>query len=308
MKSPIDTPNTSRASRGLLVGIGEGLGACADFLELVKPKIGLFVFFAAFAGAQLAGGELGHSLFASFSVLCVAASSCVFNQILERDLDKRMRRTAGRPLPTGRVEVRDAVVFASLLAIVGVTVLATSFHVESALLALATLAAYALVYTPLKRATSLNTIVGAVPGAMPPLLGAVAVSGVPGSWGWILFGIVFAWQFPHFLAIAWLYREDYARAGMQMLPALPGSQGVAGRQALLYSLVLLPLSLLPGVRGDAGLVYTSLVFFLGLGYVVASFAFARRESVRTARAVLLASLVYLPLVFTAALIDPALST
>ncbi len=290
-----------------IAGVHQGLGTLADFLELVKPKIGVFVFFAAFTGATLTGGELGQSFFAALSVLCVAASSCVFNQIIERDVDRLMQRTANRPLVTGRVDVRDAVLFASLLAIVGVTSLATAFHIESALLALGTLAAYALVYTPLKRATSLNTIVGAVPGAMPPLLGAVAISGAPGSWGWILFGVLFTWQFPHFLAIAWLYREDYARAGMQMLPALPGSRGVAGRQALLYSLVLLPLSLLPGVRGDAGLVYTAAVFFLGLGYVGASLAFARAETIRTARSVLLLSLIYLPAVFCAALFDPALS-
>jgi protoheme IX farnesyltransferase len=288
-------------------GLQTAFRTLVDFVELTKPRIGALVLFAAFTGAYLAGGahaEFSRILLAAVCITSVAASSCVFNHIIERDVDRLMHRTAQRPLVAGRVEVRDAVLFASLLAILGVSVLAITFNLQSALLALATLAAYALVYTPLKRATSLNTIVGAIPGAMPPLLGCVAIAGAPGPWGWILFGILFAWQFPHFLAIAWLYREDYARAGMQMLPALPGSQGIAGRQSLLYSLVLLPLSLLPAVRGEAGLVYGGAVLVLGLGYVGASLAFARRESVRTARTLLCSSLIHLPLVFAAALIDP----
>ena len=280
----------------------------ADFLELVKPRIGLFVFFAAYTGAALEGGELAKSLLAALAILCVAGSSCVFNQVIERDTDRWMKRTENRPLVTGRVQVRDAVLFGALLALAGVTTLATSFNLQSALLSLATLLAYALVYTPLKRATTLNTIVGAFPGAMPPLLGAVAVSGAPGSWGWILFGILFVWQFPHFFSIAWLFRDDYARAGMQMIASLPGSQGLAGRQALLYSLVLVPLSLMPGVRGDAGLFYSGAVLLLGLLFVGASLGFARKESVRTARTLLFVSLLYLPLVFCAALLDPALSS
>jgi len=218
-----------------------------------------------------------------------------------------MPRTAGRPLVTGRLSVKDGVLFGAALGIAGVAGLALFFQPLSALLALSTLAVYVLVYTPLKRWTSLNTVVGALPGAMPPLLGYVAVAGRPGPWAWILFGVVFAWQFPHFLAIAWLYRDEYRRAGMRMLPSLPGAAGLAGRQSFAYSLLLLPMSLLPAVRGDAGVVYTMAALVLGLAYTATSAAFARRESAFTARTLLLTSLVYLPLLFSAVLFDPVVS-
>ncbi|HED67048.1 MAG TPA: protoheme IX farnesyltransferase [Planctomycetes bacterium] len=291
--------------------LGALLAMPLAWLELTKPRIGLFVVFAAFTGGLLAAGpdaDLGRLLLAALLVGAVGSSSSVFNQILERDLDRRMERTSARPLVVGTITPRDAVLFAALLGFGGTIGLALWFNVLSALLGLSTLVAYALVYTPLKRATSLNTVVGALPGAMPPILGAVAMVGHPGPWGWILFAILFAWQFPHFLAIAWLYREDYARAGMKMLPALPGSAGMAGRQALLYSLLLLPISVLPGARGDAGIVFTALALGLGLAYCAASAAFAWRESRSTARLVLLVSLIYLPLVLTGALVDPVVSS
>jgi len=147
-------------------------------------------------------------------------------------------------------------------------------------------------------------VVGALPGAMPPLLGYVALAGHPGSWGWILFAIVFAWQFPHFFAIAWIYREDYRRAGMRMLPALPGAEGLAGRQSLAYGLLLLPVSLLPAVRHMAGPLYTGVALAVGALYLAAAMAFAWRESRRSARWLLLSSLIYLPCVFAAVLFDP----
>jgi protoheme IX farnesyltransferase len=234
----------------------------------------------------------------------VAASSSVFNQVLERDTDGLMVRTAGRPLVTGAVRVRDAILFGAVLGTVGVAGLALRFGALSALLALATLAAYALVYTPLKRHSSLNTVVGAIPGAMPPLLGYAALSGEASGFGLYLFAILFVWQFPHFMAIAWLYREDYARAGLRMLPALEGSAGLAGRQAALYGLVLLPVSLLPAVRHEAGAVYTVAALLLGLVYLAASVAFALRETAPRARTLLFVSLVYLPVLFSATLADP----
>jgi protoheme IX farnesyltransferase len=281
-----------------------------DFLVLVRPRISGFVLFAAFTGALLGAGpqaELGRVLVAALLVGMVGASSSVFNQVLERDSDRLMPRTWNRPLATGRLPVRDAVLFGAALGTVGVVGLALAFQPLSALLALSTLAAYVLVYTPLKRHTSLNTVVGALPGAMPPLLGYVALAGRPGAWGWLLFAVVFAWQFPHFFAIAWLYREDYRRAGMRMLPCLPGAAGLAGRQSLAYSLLLLPVSLLPGVRGEAGLVYTCAALLLGGVYATSSAAFAWRETRATARALLLVSLAYLPLLFSAVLLDPDVS-
>jgi protoheme IX farnesyltransferase len=215
-----------------------------------------------------------------------------------------MVRTMQRPLVTGRVRLRDAILIAAGLALVGTLGLAARFNVLAALLALATLLAYVLVYTPLKRLSTLNTVIGAVPGAMPPLLGYVALAGHVDTWGWYLFAVLFAWQFPHFLAIAWMYREDYARAGLKMLPSLPDARGIAGRQALLYSLMLVPVSLLPALRGDAGWVYASAALALGLAYVASSAWFALRETHSRARAVLFTSLVYVPALFSIVLMDP----
>lgn len=280
----------------------------ADLVELTKPRIGAFVVLAALTGALLASGpegSLARALLAAVLVGAVAASSCVFNQVLERDVDRLMTRTADRPLPAGRLGVAPAVLFGAALGVAGTVGLALEFNVLTALLGLSTLVAYVVLYTPLKRHTSFNTVVGAVPGAMPPLLGWVAVSGAPAQWGWTLFAILFAWQFPHFLAIAWLHRDDYRRAGMKMLPALPGAEGLAGRQAWAYSLLLVPVSLLPAVRGDADLVYVAAALVLGLAYAAASLLFALRETRRRARAVLLVSLAYLPLILTAALLDSA---
>lgn len=281
-----------------------------DYLTLVRPRISSFVLFAAFTGALLGAGpdaDLLRVALAALLVGLVGASSSVFNQVLERDTDRLMPRTAGRPLAAGRLGVRDAVLFGAALGVVGVAGLAAIFQTLSALLALSTLAAYLLVYTPLKRYTSLNTVVGAIPGAMPPLLGYVALSGKLGPWGWLLFAMLFAWQFPHFFAIAWLYRDEYRRAGMVMLPCLPGSAGLAGRQALAYSLLLLPVSLLPGVRGEAGVVYSAAALVLGLAYTTSSALFAWRETRTRARVLLFTSLFYLPLLFAAVLFDPVVS-
>jgi protoheme IX farnesyltransferase len=277
------------------------------WMTLSKVRITAMVGFAAFVGGLLGAGTGADSwriAEASLWIALVSASSCMFNQLLERDVDARMERTRRRPLVTGRVRARDVVFVAAALAVAGVLALALRFNTLSALLALATLAAYALVYTPLKRFSSLNTAVGAIPGAMPPLIGFVAASGAPSGWAWHLFAVLFMWQFPHFLAIAWLYRHDYARAGLKMLPALPNSQGIAGRQALLYSLALLPLSLLPVLSRDAGVVYAVAALVLGAGYCAAALGFALRESEPRARILLYASLVYLPALFSITLMDP----
>jgi heme o synthase len=277
------------------------------WLELFKPRIAGMVGFAACVGALLAAGpgaELGRVLEAALAITAVAGASAVFNQVLERDTDRLMARTAARPLVTGRLRVRDAILVGALVAAAGTLDLALRFNTLSALLALATLLAYALVYTPLKRVSTLNTLVGALPGAMPPLIGYAALSGSVEGWGWFLFAVLFAWQFPHFLAIAWLYRADYARAGLRMLPCVESSRGLTGRQALLYALVIVPVALVPAVEGVAGPVYALGALLLGLAYVAASLAFALREDARRARLVLYVSLVYLPVLFSLTLLDP----
>jgi len=281
--------------------------AAADFAALTKPRIATFVALSAFLGGLLAAGpgaSLSRIAEAALWVVCAAASASVLNQVLERDLDGRMRRTENRPLPAGRVCVRDAILFGAALAVLGVAGLALRFNLLSGLLALATLFAYTAIYTPMKRVSTLNTLFGAIPGAAAPLLGFVALSGVAEGWGISLFGVLFVWQFPHFMAIAWLHRVDYARAGMKMLPALPGCERVAGRAAWTYGLALLPVSILPGVRGDAGIVYSAGALALGGLYLLASGRFAWHPDERSARSLLLASLLYLPLLYLLILVDP----
>ena len=277
------------------------------WLDLTKSRIAAMVVLSAFVGALLSTApeaDWSRAVQAALCVGLVAASSAIFNHILERDTDRLMQRTRHRPLVTGQVRVRDALIGASLFGLLGTLGLALSFNLLSALLAVSTLVAYALVYTPFKRVSSLNTIVGAVPGAMPPLIAATAVAGYPTNWGWSLFALLFCWQFPHFMAIAWLYREDYARAGMKMLPAMPGNEGLAGRQALLYGLTGLPISLLPTLHGDAGIVYALAALALGICYVGAAWRFSRREDHARARMLLLVSILYLPAMYAVMFIDP----
>ena len=216
-----------------------------------------------------------------------------------------MDRTKDRPLVAGRISVRNAILVAALLGVASTAGLWVRFNPLAAMLSLASLFAYVAVYTPLKRVSTLNTVVGALPGAAPPLIGYVAVSGALGNWAISLFAIVFAWQFPHFMSIAWMYRDQYKRAGMQMLPGVEGGESIAGRQALVYSLCLLPISMLPGVWGDAGPVYIAGALLFGMAYVIASFRFMSRQTRPRARQLLWTSLVYLPALLTLILCDPA---
>jgi protoheme IX farnesyltransferase len=278
-----------------------------DYLALTKPRIASMVALSAFVGGLLAAGphaNLGRVALAAACITLAAGAASVFNQVLERETDRLMERTRDRPLPAGRLSARDAILFGAALAIAAIVGLSFSFNLLAALLALASMFAYVAVYTPLKRVSTLNTVIGALPGAAPPLLGYVALAGTPGPWAWALFAIVFVWQFPHFMAIAWLYRADYARARLQMLPALPGCERVAARQALTYSLALLPVALLPGAWGEAGSLYCLGALVLSLAYVAASARFAWRPSAHSARFLLYTSLVYLPLVLSLVLLDP----
>ncbi|MBK7645220.1 MAG: protoheme IX farnesyltransferase [Planctomycetes bacterium] len=282
-------------------------GRISDWITLTKPRIGSFIFLAALIGGALASGAevpWAYACEAAFYVTCAAAAGSALNQVLERDTDRRMLRTCDRPVAAGRIRMRDAILFGSTLAVLGVAGLALRFNLLAALLACATLFAYVAVYTPLKRVSTLNTVVGALPGASPPLLGYVALAGSTGRWAWALFALIFVWQFPHFLAIAWLHREDYARAGLRMLPSVPGGLGVASRSALVYSLALIPVALVPAVCGDASALYGLGALLASLVYAAAALRFAWREDARNARLVLYVSLVYLPLVMGLALFDP----
>ena len=270
----------------------------ADFLELTKPRITALVSTTAAAGFLLATprGPLPWStlLFAVAGIGLVSAGSGTLNQYVERELDRRMRRTARRPLPAGRMAPDTALLWGTLLGAVGILLLAFRVEPLTAVLAAATLAGYVFVYTPLKTRTALATIVGAVPGAMPPLLGWTAAAGEVGLGGWVLFAVLFLWQLPHFLAIAWLYREDYRAAGMRLLTIDDPDFGRTARQSALWTLALLPVSLAPVPIGLAGPAYLAGALALGAAFLAVAIAFARAPRVASARRLLLASVAYLP--------------
>jgi protoheme IX farnesyltransferase len=266
------------------------------------------VFTVTLCGALLAGEwgtGYGACLEAALYVTLVTGCASILNQVLERDTDALMVRTAGRPLVTGRVEVSLAIAVAVVLGSLGTYGLVTSFGTLPASMSLGTLVAYLAVYTPLKRVSSLNTAVGAIPGAAPPLIGYVALAGEAGPWAWCLFAILFVWQFPHFMAIAWMYREDYARAGLRMVGSGPESDGDAGRQATVYALFLMPVALLPAMAGLASVVYAAGTSILCAAYLGASIAFMFVENRRRARSLMIVSLIYLPMQFVLVFLDPS---
>lgn len=288
-----------------------GRSTAAVWGELLRVRVASMVFLTAALGAWLgtrdaSAGNLLRCAEAAVYVLLVTGSASILNQVIERDTDAMMPRTKDRPLVTGEVSVLAATLGAGLLGVAGTVGLALSFNLLSAVLVLATLLVYVAVYTPLKRVSTLNTVIGAVPGAAPVLIGYAALAGDIGPLGWALFGTIFAWQFPHFMAIAWLYREDYALAGHRMVPTEPDSEGVAGRYALLYSLSIVPVSLMPALAGMTGPVYVVGAMLLGVLYIVPSYRFMASESRATARALLLASIIYLPALMSLFFIDPVL--
>jgi protoheme IX farnesyltransferase len=233
----------------------------------------------------------------------VAAGASVLNQFWERVPDALMRRTAGRPLPAGRIDPDLALLAGVGLGVAGLIELAWAVNALTAALAALALAGYVFVYTPLKRVSSLATVVGAVPGALPPMMGWCAVRGEVDLAAWVLFGILFFWQMPHFLAIAWICREDYARGGFPMLPVIdPGGVWTA-RQSILYGAALVPVSLLPSLLGLTGRLYFGGALALGVAYLGFCLAFAHRRSTAAARRLMLSSLLYLPAILLAMLAD-----
>jgi protoheme IX farnesyltransferase len=234
----------------------------------------------------------------------VAAGASAWNQFLERLRDRQMKRTASRPLPSGRLAPLEAVVFGSVLAAVGTAILGWGVNGPAAVVAVATFVLYVFVYTPLKPRTTLNTAVGAVPGALPPMIGWAAAAGQLDMAAWALFLIVYLWQFPHFLAIAWIYRDDYARAGHKMLPTVDPRGAITGRQAAGYALTLIPAGLLPATIGVAGSFYFAGALALGVFYLVYAVRFWSNVSESSARLLLRASFVYLPAVFLLLVLNP----
>jgi len=232
-----------------------------------------------------------------FGIALLSSGIATLNQYIERDLDSLMRRTADRPLPSGKLHPNEALIFGWTLTIVAEVYLALMVNPLSALLGLTVIAGYLFAYTPLKTRTTLSTMVGAFPGAVPPLIGWAAARGEIGLEAWVLFAILFLWQFPHFLAIAWMYREDYGRAGILMLPVVDPDGRVTAQQIVVYTVLLLPVSLLPTVLGTSGKIYFVGAIVLGLLFLYSSVRAAMSKSRQEAKRLLLASVIYLPLLF-----------
>jgi heme o synthase len=278
----------------------------AAYLELTKPRITFLIVLTAAAGFALASpGRIDYPamLTAMVGVALLSSGIATLNQYIEKDLDALMRRTANRPLPTGKLLPWEALAFGVGLTVLAEVYLAVLVNPLSAVIGLTVISGYLFGYTPLKTRTSLSTFVGAFPGAVPPLIGWASARGTIGVEAWVLFAILFLWQFPHFLAIAWMYREDYTRAGILMLPVVEPDGRVTGQQIVLYTVMLLPVSLLPTLLGTAGKMYFVGAIVLGLVFLYFSLRAAFSKSRLAARQLLLASVIYLPLLFILMVLD-----
>jgi protoheme IX farnesyltransferase len=273
----------------------------AAYVELTKPRITFLIVLTAAAGFCLAApaGAFNYLAFihGMIGIALLSSGIATLNQYMERKLDALMRRTSMRPLPTGKLSPVQALLFGVGLTLFAEGYLAILVNPLTAGLGLTVIGGYLFLYTPLKTRTSLSTAIGAFPGAMPPLMGWVAATGELSIGAWVLFAILFLWQFPHFLAIAWMYREDYARAGIVMLPVVEPEGRVTAQQIVIYTVMLLPVSLVPTLLGISGSIYFIGAIILGLLFLYSSIACARSKSRQQARRLLLASVVYLPLLF-----------
>ncbi len=281
----------------------------ADYWALTKPEVNFLIAITTFAGFCLARATqsdpfplmlLIHTL---LGTLLVAGGTGTLNQYIERRFDAQMRRTARRPLACGRIEPSGALRFGILLSCAGAIYLALAVNALASLLAVLTLVSYLFLYTPLKRKTPLCTLVGAFPGAMPPLIGWAAASGKLSSEAWVLYAILFLWQFPHFMAIAWMYREDYARAGYLVLPFGERRGRFMAWQSLVPPLALVPLSLTPTFLGDASSIYLVGALLLSSSFLYYGARLALRRSNPMARRLLFASIIYLPLLLVLRVLD-----
>ncbi len=277
-----------------------------DYLALTKPRVTWLILMSTAVGYVFgARGWLDYRVLAHtlLGTGLIASGTFTLNQWYEREADAKMSRTKARPLPAGRITPRGAFIFGTLLSVLGFAQLALGANLLAGLLGAFTLLAYLAAYTPLKQRTRHATTVGAIPGAMPPLIGYAAAGGALTAEAWILFAILFLWQFPHFYSIAWIYREDYARAGIQMLPVVEPDGASTARRILVASLLLVPVSLAPAWLGMAGRVYVAGALILGAGFFYHGLRIVRERTTARARGVLLASVVYLPLLFGLMLAD-----
>jgi protoheme IX farnesyltransferase len=281
----------------------------SDYLALTKPRITWLILMSTAIGyyfGQRGSFEIWVLFHTLMGTALLASGTATLNQWYERDADARMRRTQSRPLPAGRVSAAAAFFFGLGLIVAGELQLGLGVNALSAWLGLFTVASYLLLYTPMKQRTWWSTTVGAFPGAMPPLIGFAAAQGALTIEAWILFAIIFLWQFPHFYAIAWMYREDYGRAGIQMLPVVEPDGVSTARQIVGFSLVLIPVSLMPSFLEMTGPWYLAAALVLGGLFLRAAVKVARDRTILNARGVLKASVIYLPLLYAALIADRTL--
>jgi protoheme IX farnesyltransferase len=267
-----------------------------DYIALAKPELTLLSVTTALGAAYLAAGDPVPYwlLFHVFvGTILVGAGAGALNQYAERQYDAMMHRTVNRPLPSGHLEPTEALALGSVAAIGGVVYLSAFTNVLAGFLAVVTLVTYLLLYTPLKRMTPFATVIGGVPGALPPMIGWAAVAGGLTMGAWALFFILFFWQMPHFHSLAWMYRKDYARAGYRLLTVVDPSGLVASRQILIYSAALVPAALMPTMVGTLGITYFLGAFLLSVGFLVLAIRLYRNRTNGNARMLFLASLVYL---------------
>jgi heme o synthase len=286
-----------------------------DYIELTKPRItwlilmstGIGYFFGLRGAANWLDFLRNINLLSLLNTVLgtglIASGTAALNQWYERDADRKMRRTANRPLPSGKLTSGRALAFGIALSIAGFVELWLGVNLLCALVGLFTLASYLFLYTPMKQRTWWSTTVGAIPGAMPPIIGFAAASGTVTADGWILGAILFLWQFPHFYSIAWMYNDDYARAGIQMLPVVEPDGRSTARQIVLYGIALIPVSLVPTMLGMSGRLYLIGALLLGLWFLYSGVRVAVERSLTRARNVLITSVLYLPLIYGLMLID-----
>ena len=280
-----------------------------DYLALTKPRItwlilmstGIGYFFGLPSAASwwefLGSIHVFSLLHTIFGTALIASGTAALNQWYEREADHKMRRTADRPLPSGRLVPGYALLFGVLLSAAGFLELWLGVNLLAGLIAAFTLASYLLLYTPMKQRTWWSTTVGAIPGAMPPMIGYAAAAGAITRESWVLFAILFLWQFPHFYSIAWMYKDDYARAGIQMLPVVEPDGRSTARQIVLYGVALIPVSLIPGMLGMSGRIYLIGALLLGLWFLYSGVRVALERTLVRARGVLITSVIYLPLIY-----------
>jgi heme o synthase len=288
---------TATIENAKIIGLRE---KAAAYGELTKPRIAFLLVLTSAAGFYLGSkGPFDVVLFANslIAITLLAFGVATLNQYWERDLDRLMDRTAMRPLPTGRVTPQEALLFGVLQCVVAEIYLLLAVNVLTAFLGLIVIVGYVLVYTPLKTRTTASTAIGALPGALPPLMGWTAASGDITLSAWALFTIQFLWQFPHFMAIAWMYREEYAKAGIMMLPVVEPEGRITARQIVMFAMMLLPVSLAPYFFGLSGTIYLVGAAVLSIWFLWASIRAGIAKTDEKARRLLLVSVIYLPILF-----------